>query len=88
MSSNWVKTEITNALEREDREKKQMLFPIALSPIEDVKKWKLFDADRGMDSGREVREYHIPDFSHWKDHGAYQTAIQRLVKDLTAEASK
>jgi hypothetical protein len=34
MSSNWVKTEITNALEREDREKKRMLFPIALSPIE------------------------------------------------------
>jgi hypothetical protein len=30
----------------------------------------------------------IPDFSNWKDHDSYQTAFQRLVKDLKAEASK
>jgi hypothetical protein len=28
----------------------------------------------------------IPDFSNWKDHDSYQTAFQRLVKDLKAEA--
>ena len=30
----------------------------------------------------EIREYFIPDFSNWKDHDSYQTAFQRLVKDL------
>ncbi len=29
-------------------------------------------------------EYFIPDFSNWKDHDSYQTAFQRLVKDLKA----
>jgi TIR domain/Pentapeptide repeats (8 copies) len=86
MSSNWVKTEIANAREREKREGKQLLFPITLAPFEAIKQWKLFDADIGMDSAREIREYFIPDFSNWKDHDSYQTAFQRLVKDLKAGA--
>jgi uncharacterized protein YjbI with pentapeptide repeats len=84
MSSHWVKTEIANAREREEREGKQLLFPITLVPFEAIKQWKLFDADIGIDSGREIREYFIPDFSNWKEHDSYQTAFQRLVKDLKA----
>ena len=86
MSSNWVKTEIANAREREKREGKQLLFPITLVPFEAIKQWKLFDADIGIDSAREIREYFIPDFSNWKEHDSYQTALQRLVKDLKAGA--
>ena len=86
MNSPWVKTEIANARKREERETKQMLFPITLAPFAEVQRWKLFDADRGIDSAREIREYFIPDFSNWKDHDSYQTAFQRLVKDLKAEA--
>jgi TIR domain/Pentapeptide repeats (8 copies) len=88
MSSNWVKTEIANARERGKREGKQLLVPITLVPFEAIKQWKLFDADIGIDSAREIREYFIPDFSNWKDHDSYQTAFQRLVSDLKAEASK
>jgi uncharacterized protein YjbI with pentapeptide repeats len=84
MNSPWVKTEIANARKREEREKKQMLFPITLAPYADVKRWELFDADRGIDSAREIREYFIPDFSNWKEHDSYQKAFQRLVKDLKA----
>jgi hypothetical protein len=40
MSSNWVKTEIANARLLEEREKKNLLFPITLAPMEEVKKWK------------------------------------------------
>ncbi len=87
MNSPWVKTEIGNARQREEREKKQMLFPITLAPFAEVERWKLFDADRGIDSAREVREYFIPDFSNWKDHDSYQVAFQRLVNDLKAVAS-
>jgi hypothetical protein len=46
-----------------------------------------FDADVGIDSAHEIREYFIPDFSDWKDHDSYRTAFQRLVKDLKAGAS-
>src|ERR1035437_5383944 len=87
MSSNWVKTEIANVRAREKQEGKQLLFPITLVPFEAIKQWKLFDADIGMDSAREIREYFIPDFSNWKDHDSYQTAFQRLVKDLKAVVS-
>jgi hypothetical protein len=88
MSSNWVKTEIANAREREKREGKQLLFPITLVPFEAIKPWKLFDAEIGDDSAREIREYYIPDFSNWKNHDSYQTAFQRLVSDLKAGAGK
>jgi serine/threonine protein kinase len=89
MSSNWVKTEIAKARKREVQEKRQMLFPVALVPYDPVvKEWECFDADRGKDSAKEIREYFIPDFSNWKDHDSYQTAFQRLVSDLKAEAGK
>jgi hypothetical protein len=51
-----------------------------------IKDWECFDADRGKDSAREVREYFIPDFSNWKDHDSYQKAFQGLVSDLKAES--
>jgi len=84
ISSNWVKTEIANARQREEHEKKNLLFPITLAPMEEVKKWKLFDADLEIDSARVVREYFIPDFSRWKEHDSYQAA---LGKDLKAVGS-
>ena len=88
MSSSWVKTEIANAREREEREAKQLLFPITLVAVEEVKQWKLFDADRGVDSAREIREYFLPDFRNWdKDNRAYQAALERLIRDLKAGAS-
>ncbi len=89
MSSNWVQTEIAKTRKREAQEKRQMLFPVALVPYDPViKDWECFDADIGKDSAKEIREYFIPDFSNWKNHDSYQTAFQRLVKDLKAEASK
>ena len=51
-----------------------------------IAEWECFDADRGKDSAREIREYFIPDFSNWKDHDSYQKAFQRLVSDLKAES--
>jgi uncharacterized protein YjbI with pentapeptide repeats len=82
MSSNWVKTEIANARAREEREGRQMLFPVTLVPFEQVRGWRCFDADTGIDSAREVREYFIPDFSRWTNHDAYQKAFERLLRDL------
>lgn len=85
MASEWVKTEIANARQREVTEKRRMLFPISLVPYERIKHWEAFDADTGKDSAREIREYFIPDFSNWKDHDSYQQAFQRLLRDLKAD---
>jgi hypothetical protein len=85
MNSEWVKTEIANARQREVRENRQMLFPISLVPYGRIKEWKAFDAGTGKDSAREIREYFIPDFSNWQDPASYQPAFQRLLRDLRAQ---
>jgi hypothetical protein len=88
MNSEWVKTEIYHARQREVEEKKQVLFPIRLVPFETIKEWQCFDADTGKDLAREIREYYIPDFCNWKDHDSFETGIKRLLDDLKAESEK
>jgi hypothetical protein len=80
-----LKTEIANPRAKERQQKRQMLFPITLVPSDRVKAWKQFDADTGIDSAREIREYFVPDFFNWKDHDAYQQVFEKLVRDLQAE---
>ena len=85
MDSEWVKTEIANARQKEVKEKRQVLFPISLVDYQKIKEWKCFDADTGKDSAREIREYFIPDFSEWQDQQAYQLSFKRLLSDLKAQ---
>jgi len=85
MESEWVKTEIAHARQKELGQRRKVLFPISLVPFSRVQQWKCFDADTGKDSAREIREYFVPDFSEWKDYDAYQERFDRLLKDLKAE---
>lgn len=82
MKSQWVRTEVFKAHERELRENRRVLFPIRLCSFEALRDWKLFDADTGKDLAREIREYFIPDFSNWTDPAAYRKAFDRLLDDL------
>ena len=85
MNSNWVETEIIKARKKELQKEQQMFFPISIVSFSNIKEWELFDSDSGKDLAKEIREYHIPDFSHWKkDHDAYSTAFERLLRDLKA----
>jgi uncharacterized protein YjbI with pentapeptide repeats len=84
MASDWVIHEITQAVEREKREKGHVLFPIGLSPRDEIKAWSAFDSDMGKDVAKAVREYHIPDFSNWKDPDAFEKAFAHLLRDLEA----
>jgi hypothetical protein len=34
-----------------------------------------------------VRKYHIPDFSNWKNHAAFESAFARLEKDFRTSIS-
>ncbi|MBI5775251.1 MAG: hypothetical protein HZA89_16130 [Verrucomicrobia bacterium] len=36
----------------------------------------------------EVRKYHIPDFSNWKNHDAFARAFARLERDLRANTNR
>ncbi len=87
MNSEWVKTEIAHARQKELNERRQVLFPISLVPFAKIREWKCFDADTGKDSAREIREYFIPDFSNWKDLDSYSKAFERLLRDLNAGQS-
>src|SRR5207245_9984891 len=85
MNSEWVKTEIAKARKRELRENRRMLFPLRLVSFSTLRDWECFDADTGKDSAREIREFYIPDFSHWKDHDSFEHAFSRLLYDLKAD---
>jgi hypothetical protein len=83
ISSEWVKTEIAKARAREIKENKRVLFPVRLNiSFGQLQEWECFDADRGKDSAREIREYYIPDFTRWKDHDQYQEEFKKLLRDL------
>jgi hypothetical protein len=86
MNSSWVATEILKARQREAKEGRQMLFPIRIVPFDLIKEWECFDADSGMDIAREIRQYHIPDFSEWRVHDKFEAAFQRLFPDLNSPA--
>lgn len=80
--SEWVITEIRNARRQEVKESKRKLFPIRLVGFETIQDWQCFDADSGKDLAVEIREYFIPDFSEWKNYDAFESAFNRLVRDL------
>jgi len=82
MNSEWVLTEIRRARKREREEGRQVLFPIRLVDIKKIEEWAYFDADSGKDLAVEIREYHIPDFSNWKDHDAFEAVFANLLRDL------
>jgi hypothetical protein len=46
------------------------------------------DSDTGEDLAEAVRKYHIPDFSNWKNHDAFERAFARLEKDLRTSIGK
>lgn len=90
LESEWVKTELRRAFQEERAseragKKKRKLFPVRLTDMERIKAWSCFDADSGKDLGVELREYFIPDFSHWKEHDQFEASFARLLKDLQAD---
>jgi uncharacterized protein YjbI with pentapeptide repeats len=78
VKSAWVEKEVETAFEKERRQdNKPVLFPIRLDDAV-MKTDQAWAADIR-------RTRHIGDFTHWKDHDAYQQAFQRLLRDLKAE---
>jgi len=74
VNSDWVETEVASALEREQKEGKDVLFPIAIDE-EGFTSKQPWAADIR-------RKRHIGDFRKWKSHDDYTAAFDRLVRDL------
>ena len=85
LQSEWVMTELRKARKAERQTGKRKLFPVRLTDFATLRDWECFDADSGKDLAVELREYFIPDFSHWKEHDPFEAAFARLLKDLRAE---
>ncbi|HWR15642.1 MAG TPA: restriction endonuclease [Terriglobales bacterium] len=82
MKSNWVQTELANALAREHREGGRVLFPVSVVPIDVIREWECFDADSGIDIAKDLRSYHIPDFSNWSDPAEFDREVTRVISAL------
>jgi hypothetical protein len=78
VKSQWVEKEVETAMERERQENRVVLFPIGLD-----------EAAQRVKSGWPAdvrRSRHIGDFRQWKEHDAYRKSLDRLLRDLKAEA--
>jgi hypothetical protein len=76
--SDWVEKEVETAFERERQRRQLVLFPVCLDKA-------VFDIETGWAADIR-RSRHIGDFRRWKRHETYQVALERLLRDLKAEA--
>ena len=77
IASDWVEGEVTRALDEERERKRLVLFPIRVDDavLETKEAWaRLLRGQRN-----------IGDFTRWKDHDAYQKALERVLRDLKVE---
>jgi hypothetical protein len=77
IASDWVEGEVTRALDEERERKRPLLFPIRIdnAVLETKEAWaRLLRGQR-----------HIGDFRRWKEHDAYEKALERLLRDLQVE---
>jgi hypothetical protein len=86
MGSEWVGTELRTALSREQSNSGQSLVPISLSSAETLMEWSCVDPDTGKDIASEVRKREIVDFANWRDGGAFEASVARLLENLKAVA--
>lgn len=80
LASTWVEDEVEAAMEKEQRQQREMLFPVRLdeSVMQTSTAW----------AAKLRRTRHIGNFTCWTDPQEYQRAFKRLLRDLKAEAEK
>lgn len=74
IASDWVEVEVEAVLERERTQHREILFPVRLDDgvMHTTKAW----------AATLRRTRHIGDFTTWTDPVAYQSAFDRLLRDL------
>ena len=64
------------------------MISIRLMDMKTLRARECLNSDTGEDSAAEVRKYHTPDFSDWKNHDAFERAFVPLEKDLRTSIGK
>jgi hypothetical protein len=79
LASAWVEDEVEAALEKEQLQQREVLFPVRLddSVMQTTQPW----------AAKLRRTRHIGDFTQWTDPQMYQRAFKRLLHDLKAETN-
>lgn len=74
LASAWVEDEVEAAMEKEQRQQREVLFPVRLdeSVMQTTQAW----------AAKLRRTRHIGNFTRWTDPQAYQHAFERLLRDL------
>lgn len=74
IASDWVADEVEAAIEKEQWQKREVLFPVRLDDavMQTTQAW----------ATKLRRTRHIGDFTNWTDPQAYQSAFDRLLHDL------
>lgn len=74
LASTWVETEVEAALEIEDQQQREVLFPVRLDDavMQTARAW----------AATLRRTRHIRDFTNWTEPQAYQSAFERLLRNL------
>ncbi|MFM7345414.1 MAG: toll/interleukin-1 receptor domain-containing protein [Tagaea sp.] len=80
IDSAWVEKEVETAMERERREKRDVLFPISLDGA-----FMKTDIAWAADVRR---TRHTTDFSKWKSHDDYAKVFERLLRDLRRQSER
>lgn len=79
VNSDWVEHEVETALAREHRDKRTILFSIRMDNA-------ILEHEYTGWTALVHNERHIGDFTGWKDHGRYQAAFERMMRDLKKAA--
>ena len=79
LASDWVEAEVEAALDKEQHQGREVLFPIRLDGcvIQTSQAW----------AKHLRRTRHIGDFTTWTDPQIYQSAFERLLRDLKHDSS-
>jgi hypothetical protein len=74
IGSDWVEDEVTKAFAEERTRKQLVLFPVRLDDavMKTTEPW----------AGKLRDNRNIGDFRKWKDHDAYEKALERVLRDL------
>jgi len=74
IESDWVEDEVTKAFAEERTRQQLVLFPVRLDDavMKTMEPW----------AGKLRDNRNIGDFRRWKEHDAYQKALERLLRDL------
>lgn len=84
MKSQWVKTELHRAFQRQRKEGRNVLFPVSIVPFSALQAWSSFDPDSGKDLAVEIREYLVPVLSDPTSESEFNRFVDAIVKGLSA----